>query len=143
MPVVPYARSIKRSVVIFFLSAALISCRRGISPLQHAGQLEREENWEEAVIVYNRALTEMKPTQVDVRAETYSHIGRCLMELGRGTEALLSLEKALTLNPNSPDAHLRMAQLMIAADIPAQAEPHLAYLNSLRPNDAEVIQARG
>jgi tetratricopeptide (TPR) repeat protein len=105
--------------------------------------LEQEANWEEAVIGYNRALAEMKPTQTDVRAETYSHIGRCLMELGRGTEALLSLEKALTLNPNSPDAHLRMAQLMIAADIPAQAEPHLAYLNTLRPNDAEVIQTRG
>src|SRR5438270_12971881 len=133
MRVLPAGGSIKRSLVIVFLSAALVSCSRAIPPLQRAGQLEREENWEEAVIVYNRALAGMKPTQVDVRAETYSHIGRCLMELGRGTEALLSLEKALTLNPNSPDAHLRMAQLMIAADIPAQAEPHLAYLNSLRP----------
>ena len=125
------------------LCFASTSCSRRASALKRAELLERQQRWEEALTVYDRALAETKSTQIGAQAELYSHIGRCLIELGRGTDALLSLEKALTLDGNNPNAHLRIAQLFVMANVPQQAESHLAYVAALRPSDPDMLQIRG
>ena len=124
------------------LCFASTSCSRRGSALERAEFLEQQERWEDALAAYNRVLTETKPSQTDAQSELYSHIGRCLIELGRGTDALVSLEKALALDGNNPNAHLRIAQLFVMADAPQQAESHLAYVAALRADDPDVLQVR-
>ena len=125
------------------LCFASTSCSRRSSALQRAELLEHQERWEDALAVYNRVLLETKPNHNEAQADLYSHIGRCLTELGRGTDALVSLEKALALDGNNPNAHLRIAQLFVLAEAPEQAKSHLAYVAALRPDDPEILEVRG
>src|SRR5579859_4119574 len=113
------------------LCFASTSCSRRGSALQRAESLEQQERWDDALTAYDRAFAETKPSRFEPQAELYSHIGRCLIEMGRGTDALVSLEKALALDSDNLNAHLRIAQLFVMANAPQQAESHLAYVAAL------------
>ena len=45
-------------------------------------------------------------------ADAYSNLGAILGDLGKSEEAVLSIRKAIELNPNSADAHYNLAQLL-------------------------------
>jgi tetratricopeptide (TPR) repeat protein len=120
----------------------LTSCSTRQSEIQYARQLEQQEQWDDALATYNRVLPQIQVSRTAELAEIYSHVGRCLIELGKGSEALASLDHALFLNPNSSEAHLRMAQLFIAANAPEKAQAHIDYAAALRPDDPEMLEVR-
>jgi tetratricopeptide (TPR) repeat protein len=120
----------------------LTSCSTRRAEIQHARQLEQQEQWDDALATYNRVLPQIQASRTAELAEIYSHVGRCLIELGKGSDALASLEHALFLNPNSSEAHLRMAQLFIAANAPEKARAHIDYAAALRPDDPEMLEVR-
>lgn len=146
-PAVPFLARFQRTVLLlascFLLASFLISCSRSRPEIQEARQFEAGENWEQALAAYNRVLPELKPSQKSSLAEIYSRMGHCLIELGRGTDALASLEKALSLDANNLNAHLRIAQLFVMAEAPQKAESHLAYIANFSPSDPEMLQVRG
>jgi tetratricopeptide (TPR) repeat protein len=130
-------------VVCLFFLACLTSCAGSQAQLEHARQLEGSEHWKDAVVAYNRALTAMNPSLTIQLAEIHGRIGHCLIELGRGTDALVELEKALALDSANVNAHLRLAQLFIAAGVPQQSEPHIQYVAALQPRNPQLLELRG
>lgn len=111
--------------------------------METAHQLEQREDWSAALLAYNRMLPQVKASDSAQVSELYSHIGNCLLHLGRGNDALSALDKALTLDPNNWNAHLRLAQLFVAAGMPQQTESNIEYVAALRPADPEMLRVRG
>lgn len=124
------------------LLLALTSCARRHDDLLQAGKLEREGNWSQALTLYSHVLLETPSSKRAALAELQSHIGHCLIELGSGTDALISLEKALALDPNNLNAHLRLAQLFVIADVPDRAQDHIARVAAMNPDDPDMLQVR-
>jgi tetratricopeptide (TPR) repeat protein len=121
---------------------ALTSCARKNDDLLRAEKLEHDGNWSQALTLYSHALLATPSSKRSTLAELQSHIGHCLIELGSGTDALISLEKALALDPNNLTAHLRLAQLFVIADVPDRAEEHIARVAATNPDDPEMLQVR-
>jgi tetratricopeptide (TPR) repeat protein len=124
------------------LPLLLTSCSTRQSQIQHARQLEQQEQWDDALAAYNRVLPQIQAGRTAELAEIYSHVGRCLIELGKGSDALASLDHALFHNPDSSEAHLRMAQLFIAANAPEKAQAHIDYAAAVHPDDPEMLEVR-
>ncbi|MFL6436669.1 MAG: tetratricopeptide repeat protein [Terriglobales bacterium] len=120
----------------------LTACSTRRAEIQYARQLEQQEQWDDALAAYNRVLPQIQASRTAELAEIYSHVGRCLIELGKGSDALASVDHALFLNPDSSEAHLRMAQLFIAANAPEKAQPHIDYAAAVRPDDPEMLDIR-
>src|SRR6185437_3442922 len=111
--------------------------------MDEARELEQQENWNAALLAYNQLLPQLRTSDTDQLSELYSHMGHCLLQLGRGNDALLVLDKAVALDPDNWNAHLRLAQLFVAAGIPQQAEAHMEYVAAVRPADPEMLRVRG
>jgi len=139
-------RNLRRTPLCFlalslFLIAA-VSCSRTKPDRLQAQQFENEEKWNQALTAYSQLVSETSPSRTSYLAELQSHMGHCLIELGRGTDALIALEKAVFLDANNSNAHLRMAQLFVIAGVPQRAEEHIAFVGALHPDDPEMLQVR-
>src|ERR1700757_1714254 len=109
--------------IVIGLTMAIVpvGCAHRSQLLQQAQHLEQAEKWQDALALYSRAASEISLRRKTEQAELQSHIGHCLIALGRGTDALVSLEKALALDPNNVNAHLWIAQLFVVAGLPQRA----------------------
>lgn len=111
--------------------------------MEMARELEQQEDWSSALLAYNQILPQVKTSHTDQLSDLYSHMGHCLLQLGRGNDALVVLDKAVALDADNWNAHLRLAQLFVAAGIPQQAESHMEYVAALHPADPEMLRVRG
>lgn len=140
-----HANSCRKTLqIVVCLTMAIIpvACSHRSQVLLEAQRLEQAEKWQDSLALYSRAASEISFKRKTEQSELQSHIGHCLIALGRGTDALASLEKALDLDANNVNAHLWMAQLFVAAGVPQRAEPHIAYVASVGPNNLDMLQIR-
>ncbi len=124
-------------------ASLLTSCSNVSKRLERAKNLEQQEQWNAALLAYNRFLPTVPNQKKPLLADIYTRVAHCLIELDLGNQALSALEKAESLDPDSPAMHLRMGQLLVMAGMPEQAAPHLAFVATSRPSDPELLEVRG
>ena len=118
------------------------SCSRNKTDLQKAQQLESQEKWDDALALYSPLVSRTPAGRASELAELHSYIGHCLIELGRGTDALMALEQAISLDSSNINANLRMGELFVLASAPDRAEPHIEYVAQKLPDDPEMLGIR-
>jgi tetratricopeptide (TPR) repeat protein len=132
------------SAAVFMLAPLLLAgCHRNEHDLRNAQTLEHNNKWEAALLAYEHLLPRVKPGDKATLAEVDARIGHCLLELHRGTDAMMALNKAVALDSSNTEAHLRLAQLYIAADMNERARPHLDFVAIARPADPELPELLG
>ena len=98
---------------------------------QRARYAERNESWEEAALCWMK-VCEVRPR--DMRAALSA--ARALTEArGDLREAALYARRATELEPTNPQTHLVLAEIYIAAGMPASASPALQTVLQLAPGD--------
>src|SRR5690242_2760762 len=114
---------LRRSIWAALLAALLVvtlasmQVRRLLSVAE--GGLQRARSYEEAhrptaaLALYRGFLPLARSAQL--RAEIHVHIGSCLWELQRPTDSFEEFQKAVELDPHSAGAHLKLAEMLVAA----------------------------
>src|SRR5690348_13977683 len=83
------------------------------SSLQRARAYENDHRPAAALVLYRAFLPLARTTQL--KAEIHVHIGLCSWELQRPSDAYDAFEKALEYDPRNAIAHLKLAEMMVAA----------------------------
>jgi DNA-binding winged helix-turn-helix (wHTH) protein/Flp pilus assembly protein TadD len=105
---------------------------RGLLPSRDGPQLERAHREFERVL-------ELEPDH----AAALAGLGEALLRMGRGGEARRPLERAIRRDPNDPQAHHLLAQVLLFNDWEWEAaERHLERAMQLRPGYAAGYQVR-
>ena len=126
---------------VLFLVLFLVSCSSSKTRLLKAEQLEQEGRWTEALSSYEYVLVQVPPRDHQLLSKIHAHIGHCMLKLGRAGESLVSLEKALELDPRNKTARLRLLDLYVAAGIPERGDSEAQYLLENYPRDVQVVSA--
>jgi Flp pilus assembly protein TadD len=87
----------------------------------------------------NSSVLELEPDH----AGALTGLGEALLRMGRGGEARRPLERAVRLQPDDPQAHHLLAQVLLFHDWEWEAaERHLGRAMELRPEHAATYQVR-
>jgi len=118
------------------LIAVLALSRFAAAQDQPAGVKQAAENYRAGVdaLSHNDLQTALKDFQLVVRATPAAEpghlmLGFVLARLGRTKEAIVELEKALTLNPDDSDARMNLALAYEQSGEPAKAISHFSKLD--------------
>ena len=109
----------KPEILAFFVVLSIFGVACFISaPLKdyaRAQQLQTQGKAAEALELYQRVLPQWRPDEARLRSETQLHIGECLFQLGRPSEAFTAFRKAADIDDSNAAAHLRMGELLLAS----------------------------
>ena len=129
------------SSISCFLLLGFTGCS-GKHLVQRGERLEDQGKYLEAAVVYDQATAQYKghpKKQSALQVRT----GDVLLRGEHPQEALSAYEKAALLDSGSVTAHLRLAQLYLAAGVPAKAYDHLKNVLERQPNQPEAMAALG
>jgi tetratricopeptide (TPR) repeat protein len=121
----------------------LAGCSTRSRSLREARQLEQTRKWSAALTAYQRLLPEFPAREMRDRAMVYSGMAHCLMKLGHPGEAQETLQRALALDPQSYDAHLRIAELYLSAGVAEGARDHVSFVLHAHPESAQGLALEG
>ncbi len=112
--------------------------------LAQAAQARIEGNAEEANRHLSLAVDALENALRAFPSDVNGHVqlGTAYTSLGRYDEAIAAYRRAVSLNPNSGQAHRLLAQLLTMTGQSDQAQEHLAAAIRLLPNDPWVRQQR-
>jgi tetratricopeptide (TPR) repeat protein len=98
--------------------------------LNQADQAIKQEDWQEATILYKQALA--KYPQV---SPAWTNLGTALMRMRQIEKAKEAFEEAINIDPNNADAHANMG-VLLARDMhrPRDGEKHLIRALEINPN---------
>jgi tetratricopeptide (TPR) repeat protein len=125
------ARSPDHAVARYFLGVSLFM--QAERAWQAGNRTQAEPQFKEAVKELQRA-AELKPDKG--LANLYA--GLALKYLGKLPEAAAECRAAIRASPQFGDAHLGLAEILIAMDKPDEAIPHLETAVRLLPHDARA-----
>ncbi len=108
-----------------------------VSSIHKARQLYSEGRIEEALEEYEKSIAEEKDASICVE------MGKILLEQKRYNEAITSLEKALSLNPELPMVHNALAHLYMKKGNLATALEELNKELSISPGNLKVLKSMG
>jgi tetratricopeptide (TPR) repeat protein len=128
-------------LLVLFIAVIFAGCssRRQLDRARH---LEDAGKYLEAAVIYEQVVAGYHghPKQ---QAVLETHIGDILLKAEQPQEAFRAFSKAADLDSSNTLAHLRLAQLYVAANSPDKAYDHLVSVLAQRPNDAEALSVLG
>ncbi len=111
--------------------------------LLRAEQFERAGSYREALAVYENALPRIPSAYRRQLASAHLHAGGCDLKLQRFKEAFEHYQKAVDVDSTNSDAHLRLAELLVAGGFPQQALTHVEFVLDRQPENSAALGLLG
>ena len=131
----------KRALIVLFMVASLAaSSSLGQTTdldtlLDRARTAQTAGDYSKAASLYRRAVTISPRTP-----ELWSNLGLMTFSAGQLDDSVVSLQRALKLNPNLVAPLLFLGKIYLQEKKPAQALPYLVHAQSLQSTDGEVLR---
>lgn len=101
----------------------------------------RQQKFNEAIEHYQKYLKQLPaagPGSSATYADIYFNMGAAQANLGRGRDAIMSLEKAVQIYPDHFSAHFNLSRLLSLSGQKQKAQEHLLQAKRLEPNNPAV-----
>lgn len=128
-------------ISLFFILAVLAGCSRE-RLAKRAQKLEDQGKYLEAALLYEK-LAAYYNSQPGKQSMVEARAGEALLRADQLQEAFSAFDRAATLDNSNWLAHLRLAQLFVAANTPDKAYDHLVAVLNQQPNHIEAMATLG
>src|SRR5437764_4331563 len=134
----PAARQIS---VVFLILAFACGCSSR-HQVERAQRLEDQGRYAEAAALYKQLVFHYR-RQPQKESLLQARLGEVLLRADHVQEAFSSFERAAELDRSNVLAHLRLAQLFLAANTADKAHEHLGIVLEQQPNHPDAVAALG
>ena len=133
-----------KAMLLPFLCLALLiltlaGCTDHVAMFNKAKEQQDSGKCLPALHEYARLLESVPADEPEVASLIQQHMGECLWALNRPREAYMALEESLRNNRNNREAHIRLAELLLAGGDSAEAVEHANLVLRDQPGDVEAL----